>query len=104
MSGQLLRSFLATAARDGITHLKIQGLDNAATMTTTRSNRELLPELRQQLGMTETDVAQFLAKKTKRPCSLRTVQSWTNNPDTKHARNCPNWAIELLQEELHRRG
>lgn len=73
-------------------------------MTTRESNRELLRELRQQLGMTETQVAQFLAKKTKRPCSLRTVQAWTNDPEKKSARTCPNWAIELLQEELQLRG
>lgn len=64
----------------------------------TMTNREKLIELRARLGFTQTDAANFLAKKTKRPCSLRTVQSWEAPPEQVSARGCPDWAIELLLE------
>ncbi len=61
------------------------------------TNREKLLDLRARLGWTQTEIAEFLARKTKRPCALRTVQAWEGSPEKETSRACPDWAIELLE-------
>ncbi|WP_157896865.1 hypothetical protein [Acidovorax carolinensis] len=60
------------------------------------TNRERLKALREALNLTQTGVAQLLAAKTMRPCTLRTVQAWEANPAHMSARNCPDWVVEIL--------
>lgn len=67
------------------------------------TNRDKFIELRALLGMTEKEVAAFLSEKTKRPVGYRTVQSWSNDPDSPSSRKCQPWAIDLLQAELEKR-
>jgi hypothetical protein len=61
------------------------------------TNREKLLGLRTRLGWTRNEVAEFLARRTKRPCALRTVQAWEGPPEKETSRPCPDWAIELLE-------
>jgi DNA-binding XRE family transcriptional regulator len=66
------------------------------------TNRERLKQLRQDLGITQTEAAALLSKKTHRPCSLRTVMAWETDPSLKSARTCPDWAVEILTHEVER--
>ncbi len=61
------------------------------------SNQQKLLALRARLGMTQSQVAQFLSEQTRRPCALRTVQAWEASEDKVSARPCPGWAIDLLE-------
>jgi len=61
-------------------------------------NRKKFTKLIEQSGFTQAAVAELLAKETKRPCSLRTLQSWLS--DKESARPCPDWPIEVLGEWL----
>jgi len=67
------------------------------------TNREKLIRFRRQLGLTQTGVAEFLANKTKRPCALRTVQAWEVDPELGSARPCPDWALDLLEQQIPRK-
>lgn len=53
--------------------------------------------LRKGLNLTQTEAAEAIAKKTLRPCALRTVQAWEAKADHKSARPCPPWAVTILQ-------
>jgi len=68
------------------------------------TNREKLKELRQQLGITQTQAAELLTKKTHRPCSLRTVMAWEGDPSLKSSRTCPEWAVEILTEAAKKKA
>lgn len=61
-------------------------------------------DLRTRLGMTQTEVADFLATETKRSCPLRTVQAWEAPPSVGSARNAADWALKILSEEASKRG
>ncbi len=67
-------------------------------------NHERIRDLRTRLGMTQTEVAEFLAAKTMRPCTLRTVQAWESPPSLSSARNAPDWAVKMLSVEVEKRG
>lgn len=67
-------------------------------------NHERIKDLRSRLGMTQTEVAQFLAAKTKRPCTLRTVQAWESPPSLSSARSAPDWAVNMLSAEAKKLG
>ena len=53
--------------------------------------------LRKGLNLTQTEAAEAIAKKTLRPCALRTVQAWEAQPTQKSARPCPVWALSIMQ-------
>jgi transcriptional regulator with XRE-family HTH domain len=63
-------------------------------------NGAKLKALRLQLSMTQTEVAEYLAAATRRPCTLRTIQSWEADPGLSSSRGCPEWAITVLAEKL----
>lgn len=53
--------------------------------------------LRHDLGLTQTEIAAAIERKTLRPCAMRTVQAWEAPPDRSSARPCPAWALQILQ-------
>lgn len=57
--------------------------------------------LRKGLDMTQTEAAAAIAKRSMRPCALRTVQAWEAKADHKSARPCPPWAVTILQTLMH---
>ncbi len=71
---------------------------------TASPSHERIKDLRTRLGMTQTEVAKFLADKTMRPCTLRTVQAWESPPSLSSARNAPEWAVQMLSAEVENRG
>jgi len=60
-------------------------------------------ELLAALEITQAQCATLICERTKRPCAVRTVRSWLNDPDKPSARPCPAWAITLLEAELRKR-
>lgn len=63
-------------------------------------NRKKLKILILQARLTQHKTAEILAKKTGRPCSLRTVQAWLTDPGKPTSIPCPNWAVSELQSAL----
>ncbi|ECC1675614.1 hypothetical protein FNX24_21675 [Salmonella enterica] len=51
-------------------------------------------------GLTQAQAAYLICKYTHRPCAVRTVRSWINDPDKPSTRSCPEWAVKALVEAL----
>lgn len=65
-------------------------------------NRKIFLALLADNGLTQAKAAYLICEYTRRPCSVRTVRSWVNDPDKPSSRNCPDWAVEALAEALKR--
>jgi hypothetical protein len=63
-------------------------------------NHKSLADLIQAAKITRKEAALYIADETKRPCSLRSVQSWLANTETPSARPCPEWAVSALESRL----
>ncbi len=50
--------------------------------------------------LTQAQAAYLICEYTRRPCSVRTVRSWVNDPDKPSSRTCPDWAVDALKEAL----
>ncbi len=51
-------------------------------------------------GLTQAMAATLICEYTRRPCSVRAVKSWVNDPEKPSSRTCPDWAVEALTEAL----
>ena len=63
-------------------------------------NRARYQKLLVDRGLTQADSAALICQYTKRPCSVRAVRSWLNDPDKPSSRPCPDWAVEALEQAL----
>lgn len=63
-------------------------------------NRDQLRQLLTDNDKTQAEGAALICGHTKRPCSVRAIRSWLNNPEAPSARKCPDWAIEALRDAL----
>nr|WP_249665033.1 hypothetical protein [Pectobacterium carotovorum] len=63
-------------------------------------NRTRFLALLAENGLTQAKAAFLICEYTRRPCSVRTVRSWINNPGKPSARTCPDWAVEALKQAL----
>lgn len=63
-------------------------------------NRTAFLSLLTDNGLTQAMAARLICEYTRRPCSVRTVRSWVNDPDKPSSRPCPDWAVEALTEAL----
>jgi hypothetical protein len=68
------------------------------------SNRERYRQLLLDYGLTQAESAVLLCEQTQRPCSVRTVRSWLNDPDKASSRECPAWAVTALENAIARRN
>lgn len=50
--------------------------------------------------LTQADSAALICRHTQRPCSVRAVRSWLNDPDKPSSRACPEWAVAALADAL----
>jgi hypothetical protein len=57
-------------------------------------------ELLTEAGITQLKAAELIAEQTGRPCSVRSVRSWLNSPDSAAWRPCPEYAVLALQTRL----
>jgi hypothetical protein len=64
------------------------------------SNRAAFLTLLAGNGLTQARAATLISEYTRRPCSVRTVRSWVNDPDKPSSRTCPDWAVDALKEAL----
>lgn len=63
-------------------------------------NRERYRRLLAEHGLSQADSAALICEYTRRPCSVRTVRSWLNDPDKPSSRSCPDWAVSALEQAL----
>lgn len=64
------------------------------------SNRDIFIQLLHDYGITQKKAAELICLQTMRPCSVRAIKSWVNDPSKPSSRNCPNWAINALRMAL----
>lgn len=70
---------------------------------TAPSNRERFAELLQESGITQAESAALICAATQRPCSVRAVRSWLNDPNKPSSRPCPDWAVAALSNAIRAR-
>jgi hypothetical protein len=63
-------------------------------------NVKRFEQLRTESDLTQAQAAAMIAEQTGRPCSLRTVRSWLNDPATISWRPCPDWAVLALETRI----
>lgn len=51
-------------------------------------------------SLSQADSAALICEYTQRPCAVRTVRSWLNDPGKPSSRNCPDWAVNALEKAL----
>lgn len=64
------------------------------------TNRERFQSLLEKHKITQAESAAIICRYTERPCSVRTVRSWLNDPSKPSSRPCPDWAINALEKAL----
>ena len=72
----------------------------ASVVPSMASNRERFLAPLQAHGLTQARRAATICQQTQRPCAVRTVRSWLNDPDKPSSRECPDWAVQALQRAL----
>lgn len=65
-------------------------------MNTRATYRQLLLDHR----LSQARSAELICQQTQRPCSVRTVRSWLNDPNKASSRPCPEWAVHTLAQAL----
>ncbi|MGF6440666.1 hypothetical protein [Paraburkholderia youngii] len=68
------------------------------------TNRERFQQLLSDRGITQAQSALLICEQTRRPCSVRAVRSWLNDPDKPSSRECPDWAVVALERALAARS
>lgn len=63
-------------------------------------NRARYQKLLDEHGLTQADSAALICEYTRRPCSVRAVRSWVNDPKKPSSRACPDWAVDALEKAL----
>ncbi|MFZ6774571.1 hypothetical protein ACO0LB_17850 [Undibacterium sp. SXout7W] len=65
------------------------------------NNRRKLQQLLDDHNLTQAQGAALICQQTERPCSVRAIRSWLNNPEKSSARTCPDWAILALEKAIN---
>lgn len=60
-------------------------------------NREKFKSILEDKSITQQNAAILIAEYTKRPCSVRTIRAWLNDPNKPSSRPCPDWALDALK-------
>lgn len=63
-------------------------------------NRTRYLQLLETYGITQAKSAELIGAVTQRPCSVRTVRSWVNDPDARSSSPCPDWAVAALEKAI----
>ena len=64
------------------------------------NNRENFKALMKEHNIKQDQCAVLLEAVTKRPCSVRAIRSWINDPEKKSSRPCPDWAVSALERAI----
>jgi hypothetical protein len=49
-------------------------------------------------GLTQAGAAALICQQTERPCSVRAVRSWLNDPNGVSSRPLPDWALLAIKK------
>lgn len=63
-------------------------------------NRERFRHVLKLHGITQAQSAVLITAVTTRPCAVRTVRSWLNDPDKPSSSPCPDWALAALEKAV----
>lgn len=63
-------------------------------------NRTRYLQLLDTYSITQARSAELIAAVTGRPCAVRTVRSWVNDPDKPSSSPCPDWAVKALEKAI----
>lgn len=63
-------------------------------------NRTRYLELLKTYGITQAKSAELIAAVTRRPCSVRAVRSWVNDPEAPSSSPCPDYAVASLEKAI----
>ncbi|EPQ0237775.1 hypothetical protein VKM53_20335 [Providencia stuartii] len=66
------------------------------------NNREIMLHLMCEHQITQKKAAELICIQTMRPCSVRAIKSWVNDPDKPSSRTCPDWAVKALTMALEK--
>lgn len=64
-------------------------------------NRTRFLQLLEAYDITQARSAELIEAVTGRPCSVRTVRSWVNDPEKKSSTPCPDHAVKNLEKAIH---
>ncbi len=63
-------------------------------------NRIRFQQLLNSYGITQARSAELIQAVTGRPCAVRTVRSWVNDPEKPSSKPCPDWAVKALEKAI----
>ena len=63
-------------------------------------NRTRFKALLAKHKKTQAEGAALICEYTHKPCAVRTVRSWINDPDKPSSNPCPDWAVKALEAAL----
>ncbi|GGJ52339.1 hypothetical protein GCM10009085_52220 [Pseudomonas avellanae] len=63
-------------------------------------NRTRYLQLLDTYGITQAKSAELIAAVTSRPCAVRTVRSWLNDPEKPSSTPCPDYAVANLEKAI----
>lgn len=66
-------------------------------------NRTRYRNLLDKHELTQAESAALICSFTKRPCAVRTVRSWLNDPEKPSSYPCPDWAVAALEDAIKER-
>ncbi len=66
-------------------------------------NRMQFRELIARHELKQYEAAALICAYTSRPCAVRTVRSWINDPEKPSSYPCPDWAVSALKDALRLR-
>ncbi|WP_060515388.1 MULTISPECIES: hypothetical protein [Pseudomonas] len=64
------------------------------------ANRQAFLALLEKHKVKQGESAMLINAVTQRPCSVRAVRSWLNDPTKKSSRPCPSWAVKALEDGI----
>lgn len=65
-------------------------------LTLATDTRQEFRDLLATHRLTQDRAAALICGYTHRPCSVRAIRSWVNDPDSPSSRPCPDWAVSAL--------
>lgn len=64
------------------------------------NNRERLRIFLFENRLTQIKAAEMIEEFTCRPCSVRSMRSWLNDPTKPSSRPCPDWVLSTLKKAM----
>ena len=98
--GESLDEAIARGNTGGFPERAVELVNQLRQADSMATNRETYLALLAEHRLTQAESAALICAYTHRPCSVRTVRSWLNDPAAPSARPCPDWAVDVLRQAL----